>query len=170
MMSSHEAGHATIGVTLGARIEAVYALYFAKLPDGNARLAYLTKFGAFEKAGLDLRDRILLIAGGAAGEFLLRGKWDHDCVARDKSDLEQLGFVNFDYCVAQAVEILRQNNSLLAAVKDRIQTSMTNLKGCKVTRKGSHLILAKGSEIEKLFRTLGFAASSSFLDLDIARI
>jgi hypothetical protein len=96
MMSSHEAGHATIGVALGARVEAVYALYLAQLPNGNARLAYLTKFGAFEKAGLDLKGRILLIAGGAAGEFLLRGSWDQDCVARDKSDLEQLGFMNFD--------------------------------------------------------------------------
>ena len=169
MMSSHEAGHATMGVTLGARIEAVYAVYSAKLPNGTARLAYLTKFGAFEKAGLDLKGRILLIAGGAAGEFLLRGSWDQDCVARDKSDLEQLGFMNFDYCAAQAVEILRQNNSLLVAVKDRIQSSMTNLRNCKVTRKGSHLILAKGSEIERLFRALGFAASSSFLDLDTAR-
>jgi hypothetical protein len=168
-MSSHEAGHATMGVTLGARVEAVYAVYSAKLPNGNARLAYLTKFGAFEKAGLGLKDRILLIAGGAAGEFLLRGSWDFDCVARDKSDLGELGFLNFDYCAAQAVEVLRQNNPLLVAVKDRIQNSMANLKDCKVTRNGSHFILAKGSEIEKLFRTLGFAASSSLLDLDTAR-
>lgn len=170
MMSSHEAGHATIGVTLGARVEAVYAVYSAKLPNGKARLAYLTKFGAFEKAGLDLKDRILLIAGGAAGEFLLRGSWDHDCVARDKSDLDALGFLNFDYCVAQAIEVLQQNNPLLVAVKDKIQSSMTNLKDCKITRKGSHFILAKGSEIERLFRTLGFAVSSSSVDLDSARI
>ncbi|MGA9911598.1 MAG: hypothetical protein WBR17_03550 [Paraburkholderia sp.] len=168
MMSAHEAGHATVGVTLGARVEAVYAIYTAKLPNGDARLAYLTKFGSFEKAGLDLKDKILLVAGGAAGEFLLNGRWDHDCVEHDRMVLEELGFSNFDYCATQAIEVLRQNNPLLIEIRDRIYRSMTNLKDCTVARK-SHISLAKGSEIEKLFRALGFRAISSSLDLETAR-
>jgi hypothetical protein len=48
--------------------------------------------------------------------------------------------------------------------------SLLNLRECKVTKGGTHIILAKGSEIDKLFRTLGFRVSSSTLDVDIARV
>jgi hypothetical protein len=168
-MSAHEAGHATLGITLGARIEAVYAVISDKLLNGNFRLCYLTKFGSPEKAGLDLKDRILLIAGGGAGEVLLNGRWDRDCVARDRADAENLGVSNFDYCMEQAVQLLRENEALLIAIRDKIQARMSNLKDCKLTKKGSHIILLKNSEIEKAFRALGYRVSSSILDLGIAR-
>jgi len=169
-MSAHEAGHATLGVTLGARIEAVYAVRGSELPNGNYSVYYLTKFGDFRKAGLDLKDKILLTAGAAAGEMLLNGSWDEDCVKADRLDLEKVGIWNFEYCVQQAAQLLRENNALLVAVKDRIRASMSNLKQCRVTKKGTHIILVKGSEIEKLFRALGFRVSSSGLDLEIAKL
>jgi hypothetical protein len=168
-MSAHEAGHATLGITLGARVEAVYAV-LSTLPNGMVRVLYLTKFGAPGKAGLDLKDRILLTAGAAAGEFLLNGSWEQECVARDRTDLEELGVWNFDYCVETALQLLRQNNALLAAVRDKISMSLANFKDCKVTRKGTHVILAKGSEIEKLFRKLGYRVKSTDLDLHVARL
>lgn len=169
-MSAHEAGHATLGIALGARVEAVYAIISDRLPNGNFRLCYLTKFGALGKRGLGLKDRVLFTAGGGAGEFLLNGRWDHECVARDKTDLEELGVSNFDYCLDEAIRLLQENSTLLIAVRDKIRMSLSSLKGCKLTKKGSHIILAKGSEIERLFRTLGSHVNSSTLDLDIARM
>jgi hypothetical protein len=167
-MSAHEAGHATLGITLGARVEAVYAIP-SNLPNGKVRINYSTKFGSPQKAGLDLKDRILLTAGAAAGEFLLNGGWEPESVERDRADLEELGAWNFDYCVETAIRLLRENISLLTAVRDKIRTSMFNFKQCKVARKGTHIILAKGSEVERLYGTLGFRITSSILDLDIAR-
>jgi hypothetical protein len=164
-MSAHEAGHATMGISLGARVEAVYAILSGKLPNGNVRLNYLTKFGALGKAGLDLKDKILMTAGGAAGEVLLNGRWDEDCIQVDRRDLEDLGVSNFGYCVEQATELLRENNALLVAVRDKIRSRMSDLKHCKVTRNGTHIVLAKGSEIEKLFRTHGFRVSSEAFDM-----
>jgi hypothetical protein len=169
-MSAHEAGHATLGITLGARIEAVYAIRGSKLPNGNYSIHYLTRFGALGRAGLDLKDRILMTAGAAAGEILLNGSSDEDCVKADRADLENLGVWNFEYCVQHATQLLRENEALLTAVRDRIRTSMSNLRQCKVTRGGTHIILVKGREIEKLFRTLGFRVTSSTLDLEIARL
>jgi hypothetical protein len=169
-MSAHEAGHATIGITLGARIEAVYAIPGIKLPNGNVSVHYLTKFGAYERAGLDLKGQVLIAAGGGAGELLLNGTSDRDCVKADRVDLEKAGVSNFEYCLQQAANLLRENEGLLRAVRDRIRTSMSNFKRCKVTKKGTHIILARGSEIEKLFRTLGYRVSSSALDLDTARL
>jgi hypothetical protein len=72
--------------------------------------------------------------------------------------------------VQHATQLLRENEALLTAVRDRIRTSMSNLRQCKVTRGGTHIILVKGREIEKLFRTLGFRVTSSTLDLEIARL
>ena len=167
-MSAHEAGHATLGITLGARVEAVYAIP-SNLPNGKVRINYSTKFGALLKAGLDLKDRILLTAGGAAGEFLLNGNWESENVERDRVDLEELGAWNLDYCVETAINLLRENMSLLTAVRDKIRMSMSNFKQCKVARGGTRIILAKGSEIERLYRTVGFRVRSSLLDLDIAR-
>lgn len=168
-MSAHEAGHATLGITLGARVEAVYAVISDKLPNGNFRLCYLTKFGALGRAGLGMRDQIVLTAGGGAGEILLNGSWDQECVARDRADLEELGFSNFDYCMEHAIRLLRENVALLTAIRDRISVSLSNLKSCKLTKGGTHIILAKGSEIEKLFRVLGFSVSSSAFNLDTAK-
>lgn len=169
-MSAHEAGHATLGVTLGARIEAVYAVISNRLPNGNFRLCYLTKFGRLERVGLGLKDRILLTAAGAAGEVLLNGCWDNDCVARDRTDMKELGVSNFNYCVEHAIQLLQENASLLNAVRDKIMTSMCGLKNCKLRRNGSHIILVKGSELERLYRALGFCVSSSALDLETAKL
>jgi hypothetical protein len=169
-MSAHEAGHATMGITLGARIEAVYAIPGIKLPNGNVSIYYLTKFGSYERAGLDFKAKALIVAGGGAGEFLLNGARDEECVKADRVDLEKVGVWNFEYCVQQATELLRENERLLKAVRDRIRTSMSNFKQCRVTRKGTHIILTKGSEIEKLFCALGFRVSPSKLDLEIAKL
>jgi hypothetical protein len=171
IMSAHEAGHATMGASLGARVEAVYALPGDKNPiTGDVRIRYLTRFGARAKAVLALKGTILLTAAGAAGEVLLNGNWDKENVQQDRTDLEGIGVWNFDYCVEQAVHLLRENNGLLVAARDRIKASMSNFKQCQVTRNGTHIILAKGSEIEKLFRTVGFSVSSEALDLDTARL
>jgi hypothetical protein len=171
IMSAHEAGHATLGVTLGVRVEAVYALRGDTNPiTGNIRIRYLTRFGARAKAALDLKSTILLTAAGAAGEVLLNGNWDQENVRQDRTDLEEIGAWNFDYCVEQAVHLLRENKVLLVAARDRIKASMSNFKQCQVTRKGAYIILAKGSEIEKLFRNVGFSVSPEVLDLDTARL
>lgn len=169
-MSAHEAGHATLGITLGARVEAVYAVPGGKLPNGNISMSYQTKFGSLARAGLDLKDRILLTAGAAAAESLLNGIVDEECVKADRADLEQLGVWNFEYCVQQASRLLGENELLLATIRDRIRASMSNLKQCKVTRKGTHIILVKGSDIEKLFRSLGHRVSTSILDLEISKL
>jgi hypothetical protein len=167
-MSAHEAGHATLGITLGARVEAVYAV-LSTMPNGKVRVHYVTRFGALGRAGLGLKEQILLTAGAAAGEFLLNGSWEPECVARDRTDLEELGVWNFDYCVETALQLLRQNTALLTAVRDKIRTSMVNFKQCKVTKKGTHVVLAKGSEIEQLFSKLGYRVRSAALDLNIAK-
>ena len=169
-MSAHEAGHATLGITLGAKIEAVYARINHRLPDGNFRPLYMTRFGALGRAGLGLKDRVLLIAGGAAGEVLLMGEWDREEVRIDRSDLEKLGFMNFEYCVEQAIGLLRQNNPLLVAVREKIRESMLNLRQCKLAKNKTHIVLARGHEIDKLFWKLGHRADSSDLDLDVAKL
>jgi hypothetical protein len=115
-------------------------------------------------------DRILLTAGAAAAEILLTGSVDEECVKADRADLEELDVWNFEYCVQQATQLRRENQALLVAIRDRNRMSISDLKQCKVTRKGTHIILAKGSEIEKLFRTLGHRVSSSILDLEIAQL
>jgi len=168
IMSAHEAGHATLGIALGARIEAIYALPI-RLPNGLIRIRSFTRFGALSRAGVDLKGQILLTAGGAAGEFLLNGNWDFENVEVDSADLRQLGVWNFDYCRQTAISLLQRNIHLLNAARDKIRASMSNLKQCKVARGGTHIVLAKGSEIAKLFQSLGVHVESSALDLDIAR-
>jgi hypothetical protein len=170
MMSAHEAGHATVGISLGARIEAVYAVLGARLANGNYSIYYLIKFGALGKAGLELKERILLTSGAAAGEILLNGSWDEDCVKKDRADLEEIGIWNFRYCVDHATQLLEENRPLFKAVRDRIRASMSDLKQCKTTRGGTHIILMKGSEIENLFRKIGFRLSSSTFNLETARL
>ena len=170
LMSAHEAGHVTVGLALGARVEAVYAVIREKLPNGNFSICYLTKFGSLPKRGLGLEEQILLTAGGAAGERMLNGTWDEKNAALDRKDLQSLGAVNFDYCVAHASRLLQQNDALLAAVRDKIKTQMSDLKNCKLTKKGSHIILAKDSELQNLFRNLGISLDSSGFDLNIARL
>jgi hypothetical protein len=170
MMSAHEAGHATLGITLGARVEAVYALLISRAPiSTQIRVVYHTKFGRFARLGLNLKDRILLTAGGAAGEFVLRGIWDQENAQVDRKQLEELEIWNFEYCVEQAIDRLSENRALLVAARDKIRLSMINFKQCKLARKGSHVILAMGSDIEKLFRDKGFSVSSEALDLEIAK-
>lgn len=169
-MSAHEAGHATLGIALGARVEAVYAIRGSKLPNGNYSVYYLTKFGALGRAGLDLKDKILLTAGAAAGEILLNGSFDEDNAKADKLDLEGLGIWNFEYCVQCATQLLQENTALLTTVRDKIRASMSNLRQCKTTRKDTHILLLKGAEIQKLFRDLGIRVSSATLDLKIARL
>jgi len=168
-MSAHEAGHAALGMSLGARVEAVYAIPGCKLPNENVSVTYKTRFGDYGRSGLVLEDKVLLEAGGAAAELILNGRWDDHCVKLDRADLEKIGILNFEYCVAKAIELLRKNETFLAAVRDTIRTRLSNLKRCKVTRGGTHIILAKGSEIEKLFRGLGSLVSSSGFELEIAR-
>lgn len=168
-MSAHEAGHATLGITLGAKVEAVYAIP-SNLPNGRVRIHYVTKFGARSNTGLHLSDRILLTAGAAAAEFLLNGSWEAENVDRDRTDLQGLGAWNFEYCVQTAIALLRENINLLTAIRDTIRSSMANFRQCKVTRGGTHIILARGSDIEKLYRRLGFRVASSTLDLDIAKL
>lgn len=167
-MSAHEAGHATLGITLGARVEAVYAVITDRLPNGNYRLCYLTKFGSFARVGLGLKEMALITAGGAAGEMLLNGKIDPACVEIDKIDMEKLGVSNFDYCLEQATRLLGENSALLTETRKKISSSMSNLRSCKLTKKGTHIILAKGPELERLFKRLGVAVSSSVFDLGLA--
>ena len=169
MMSAHEAGHAALGIALGVRVEAVYALRSGS-PNpvtGNIRYLYQTKFGV--KAGVHLKDLVLFTAGGAAGEFILNGNWNQECVQVDRKQLENRSIWNFDYCVEQATERLRENHALLVAVRNKIRLSMSNFRRCRLARGGTHVILAKGSEIEKLFRVVGFSVSSALLDLEKAR-
>src|SRR5580704_4635088 len=156
LMSAHEAGHATLGITLGTRIEAVYAQRGDKPNpvNGKIRLLYQTKFGAPSRAGLNLKDIILFTAGGAAGEFLLNGKWEPDCVQVDRTQLEERDIWNFGYCVKLAIDLLRENQDLLTAIRNKIRASMSELKNCKVARRGTHIILVKGSEIDKMFRMM----------------
>jgi hypothetical protein len=42
--------------------------------------------------------------------------------------------------------------------------------GIFLAKKGSHVILATGAEIERLFRDKGFSVSSEALDLKIAKL
>jgi hypothetical protein len=169
MMSAHEAGHATLGITLGARVEAVYALLIGRAPISTAiRVVYHTKFGRLGRLGLNLKDRILFTAGGAAGEFVFRGIWDPENAQVDRKQLEELEIWNFEYCVEQAIDRLSENKALLVAVRAKIRSSMSNFKQCKLAKKGTHVILATGAEIEKLFRDKGFSVSSEALDLEIA--
>ena len=173
MMSAHEAGHATLGITLGARIEAVYAIRNDKPnpTNGKIRLLYQTKFGGPIRAGLHLKDIALFTAGGAAGEFLLNGgKWDQECVQVDRTQLEERAVWNFSYCAKQAIGLLQENYELLVAVRNKIRSSMSDLKQCKVARNGTHIVLVKGSEIERLFHRMGFSVSSATLDLEIAKL
>jgi hypothetical protein len=169
MMSAHEAGHAAVGMILGARVEAVYAAVVTRLPNGNFRLVYLTKFGSLAKRGLGLKEQILLTAGGAAGEILLNGKSDNENIVRDKADLKAVGFTNFDYCVDHAIQLLGPNLTLLSSLRDRIKASLSNLKKCKLTKRCTHIILAKGSEIEKLFAALGTRTNPSNFSVEAAR-
>jgi hypothetical protein len=172
MMSAHEAGHATLGITLGARIEAVYAICNDKPnpANGKIRLLYQTKFGGPIRAGLHLKDIVLFTAGGAAGEFLLNGgKWDQECVQVDRTQLEERAIWNFDYCAKQAIDLLQENKALLVAVRNKIRSSMSNLKQCRVARNGTHIILVRGLEIQRLFRSMGFSVSSDKLDLSVAK-
>jgi hypothetical protein len=169
-MSAHEAGHATMGITLGARVEAVYARILDRTPNGNFRLCYLTRFGSFREAGLDLKDQILLIAGGAAGELVLNGAWDEKCVAIDQAEAKALGVSNFSHCISEGIKLLRENIVLLTAVRNHVKTSMLDLKDCNLAKGNTHIILAKGHEIERLYRAVGFPVTSAKLDLSAAGV
>jgi hypothetical protein len=170
MMSAHEAGHATLGITLGARVEAVYAALISQAPASTKiRVVYQTRFGRLARLGLNVKDRILLTAGGAAGEFVLKGVWNRETFQVDRKQLEELEIWNFRYCIEQAIDRLSENSALLVAVRDKIRFSMLNFKQCKLAKKGSHVILATGAEIEKLFRSKGVSLSSETLDLEIAK-
>jgi hypothetical protein len=59
---------------------------------------------------------------------------------------------------------------LLLALRNNIREKMADLKHCKVTRKGTHIILASGSDIAKLYRTLGVSATSEMLELETAKL
>jgi hypothetical protein len=84
--------------------------------------------------------------------------------------LKELGFSNYDYCVEQAVHQLRENHALLLALTDKIREKMADLKHCKVTRKGTHIILASGSDIAKLYRAVGVSGTSEMLELETAKL
>lgn len=171
-MSAHEAGHAVAGTALGARVEAVYALR-ADAPNpvsGKFVIRYLTRFGALGVAGLGLKSKILLMAGGTAGEILLNGKSDSENAREDRRELNELGFSNYDYCVQQAVHQLRENHALLLTLRDKIREKMADLKHCKVTRKGTHIILASGSDIARLYRAIGVSGTSEVLELETAKL
>ena len=89
-------------------------------------------------------------------------------MSADREELRGLGASNFGYCVDIAADLLGQNRNLLAAIRDLVRTRMSNFRDCKVTRGGTHIILAKGSEIDNLYRGLGFRISIPLLDLSIA--
>jgi hypothetical protein len=169
LLSLHEAGHATVGTMLGIRIEAVYTT-FEYTPSGMARIRQLCRIGPQSSREMSLRDKILLIAGGPAAELMINGTWDPDNAKVDRAQLQEIGIWNFEYCVDAALDRVRANEPLLIAIRRRIKFSMDNLKQCKVTRGGTHIILAPGSEIEKFGRTIGCPIESEQLDLGIARL
>lgn len=169
LTSAHEAGHATLAITLGARIEAVYARIDSRLANGNFRLRYMTRLGALGRAGLELRDKVLVIAGGGAGEALLLGRWHGEEVCCDRADLEALGFFNFEYCVARATELLEANRTLLVAVREKIDASVSNMKHCKLAKNKTHVVLATGHQVEKLYNKLGFRINSCGFDIELAK-
>ena len=168
LLSLHEAGHATVGTMLGIRIEAVYTT-FEYTPSGMARIRQLCRIGPQSSRQMSLRDKVLLIAGGPAAELMINGTWDPDKAKVDRAQLQAIGIWNFEYCVDAALDRVRANEPLLIAIRRRIKFSMDNLKQCKLTRGGTHIILAAGSEIEKLSRTLGCPVDSESLNLETAR-
>ena len=168
-MSAHEAGHATMGLALGARIEAIYARIHSKLPNGNFRLQYLTRFDSAGWLALDLRAKLLLTGGGAAGDLLLIGAWDEAQVNVDRHVLEEQGFFNFQYCAEQAIKLLEQNKPLLHAIREQLRTRMSDMKQCALAEGGSHVVLVSSTEIDKLFGELGSRVSFTEFDLDKAR-
>jgi len=169
VMSAHEAGHATVGVAIGARIEAVYAVIGVRLPGGNHSISYQTKFGSLRKAGVDLEGQVLLTAGAAAAEILLNGSANPENTKADRADLEKVGVRNFEYCVSMAKEILVANNELLVGIRNLISSRMSDMRSCKLARGGSHIVLAKGSEIEKLHKLLGSPTDPLSFDMSVAR-
>jgi hypothetical protein len=168
-MSAHEAGHATLGRCLGARIEAVYARIMSRRANGDFRVAFLTRFEAAGWPELAFEDKILSVAGGAAGEMLLLEGWEDGQVSVDRRILKERGFDNFNYCAEHATRLLERNKPLLVATRDIIRARMSDLKHCELAKGGSHIILAKGSEIEGLFLEIGSQVNRIEFELEAAR-
>jgi hypothetical protein len=154
-MSAHEAGHATLGRSLGLRIDGVYARVMSVSPNGRPRVVYLTKPDAASWAESDPERKVLLLAGGAAGEVLLMGGWTDAQVTIDRHDLKELGVVNFEYCAEYAVRLLKENERLFVAVRDKILAGMSGLQHRNLTLDRPDVMLVTGSEIEGLFLEMG---------------
>jgi hypothetical protein len=168
LLSLHEAGHATIGTMLGIRIEAVYTT-FEYTPTGMARIRQHCKIGPTSSKAMSVEDKVLLTAGGPAAELMMNGRWDADNGKVDRAQLQEIGIWNFEYCVDAAVERLQPNQNLLLAMRQQIKLSMENLKHCKLTRGGTHIILLGGGEIKRLGRVLGSPVESGSVRLEIAK-
>jgi hypothetical protein len=168
LLSLHEAGHAVVGTVVGIRIEAVYST-FEHLPNGNVRLYPHCRTAPKSSTEVSFKDKVLLMAGGAAAELSVNNAWDSDNTKIDRVQLQDIGIWNFEYCVGVALDAVRANKVFLVALRERIKFSMENLKQCKVTRGGSHIILAAGSLIDKLGGKLGCPIDSESLDLEVAR-
>lgn len=168
IMSAHEAGHATVGLSLGAVIEAVYARIHSRLPNGNFRVQHLTRFSSVGWPRLDTRAKVLIVAGGAAGEFLLNGKWDHAEVNVDRHVLRELGFSCFDYCAEQATALLVHNKRLLREVRDALTARMSDMRNCGLAKGGTHVVLLSNQEISRMFGELGRRIECPDFDLDKA--
>src|ERR1700683_953488 len=163
IMSAHEAGHAILGVSMGLRLEAIYSV-LTWLPTGDVRTTYCARFG---RSKGNKRISILLLAAGAAGEILLNGEYDPKNADCDRLDLQELGASNFAYCVDTAVSLLKENIEMRRIVKNQVFESLRNFKACKVARGGNHVVLAKGSWVNRLSREMGSPANWEILNLDL---
>jgi hypothetical protein len=165
-MSAHEAGHAILGMSLGACIESVYARIGGRLPNGSFRVGYFTAFEGTDWSALGQKSQVLLTAGGAAGEVLLMGNWDEVEVNVDRYVLNKLGFPNFKYCAEQAIELLARNRPLLAITSEKLYKRMSNMRGCSF-KKGSDsdIVLLSGTELNELFVKMGLAVECADFDL-----
>jgi len=166
MQSAHEAGHATLAVAVGETVDAVYARIGNQLANGGFLVGFFTRHHS-----ANIRTRLLIASAGAAGELVLTGTWRAENALPDRELLFEEGFSNFDYCVTIAAELLRQNRSLLIAVRDAIKASMCRLGIVSQKRLSpGDLSLVSGEEIANVFRSMGSRrADSSQFDIAIAR-
>lgn len=167
MQSAHEAGHATLAVVLGERVDAVYARIGKRSPNGKFLAGFFTRHQS-----TDIKAKLLISAAGAAGELVLTGTWQTGNAQPDRELLNEEGFSNFDYCVTAAAELLDQNRPLLTAARDAIKARMCSLgNGSQQQMAPGDLLLVSGEEIEKMFRSMGARrANCSHLNIETAKL
>jgi hypothetical protein len=148
-VGAHEAGHAVVGLSVGAKLLCIEYLTSGlpnSLQGSGFEAAIATRFTpSIHK--LEPRLQYVQVAGGMAGETLILGKYEPLGAADDVHNLKAVGLTDAQISglVAIAQTVLKENSRLFERLRKSVANRLNSLDA----------ILLEGAAINARFKKVG---------------